>query len=241
MKKSHSLVIACISLMLLNGCTTQRGRVSELSVRAGSPSHALPQSFAQTDRAVSPPDADVEVTPRMLITRSNLTLEVEDVEASMKSIVDEVAEVGGFVQNQNLVEDKRATLTLRIPSDKLPGFMAHLEEKGKVLHSRVNVEDITDQYVDLEARMGTLVALRDRLHTLLDRAETVEEVLRIERELSRVQGEIDSMEARLKSMRGRSEMATVQLELRRKRILGPVAWVGRGVGLGLRKLFVIRD
>jgi len=60
----------------------------------------------------------------MLVTRASLTLEVEDVEASLQAIVSEVAAIGGFVQNQNLVEDKRATLTLRIPSDKLSGLIS---------------------------------------------------------------------------------------------------------------------
>ena len=95
-------------------------------------------------------------------------------------------------------DDRSASLTIRVPADKFRSAVAGLEGLGTVTGRSVVGQDVTEQYVDVEARLKNKVVLRDRLQNLLDRADAVKDILSIETELNRVQGDIDSMAAQLK-------------------------------------------
>lgn len=74
-------------------------------------------------------------------------------------------------------------------------------------------EDVTEEYVDVEAQLKNKTVLRDRLQKLLETATKVEDILSIETKLNRVQGDIESMEARIRSLKGKVDMATINLYL----------------------------
>ena len=101
-------------------------------------------------------------------------------------------------------------------------------------------EDVTEKYIDTEARLKNAVALRDRLKALLNQAKDVKDVLEIEKELARVQGDIDSMEGRLKKLKEQVDYAVVDLTLNRRKILGPLGYIVYGVAWVIQKLFVIQ-
>ena len=86
-----------------------------------------------------------------------------------------------------------------------------------------------------------MVALRDRLRALLDKAQDVKDILAIEKELGRVQGDIDSMQARLTALKGQVDLASIDVSISRKRILGPIGVVFKGAWWIVEKLFVIQQ
>ena len=100
--------------------------------------------------------------------------------------------------------------------------------------------DVTDQYADLEARLHSSIALRDRLQQLLTRAGTLDDVLKLEKEIARLQSDIDALQARIDQLKSRTELASLAVSLEHKHVLGPVAVVGRGFVRLASKLFVIR-
>jgi hypothetical protein len=178
---------------------------------------------------------------RMLIWRARLSLEVGCVSNAVSSVVDIAKQSGGYVENRSDSGDEWASVTLRVPVASLKPAMASLEAIGKVTSRSVSSEDVTEQYVDIDARLKTMVALRDRLRGLLDKAQDVKDVLAIEKELGRVQADIDSMQARLKALKGKVDLASVDVSISRKRILGPLGYVIKGVFWTVGKLFVIQE
>ena len=100
--------------------------------------------------------------------------------------------------------------------------------------------DVTDQFTDLEARLASTIALRDRMQQLLARAATLNEVLDLERQIARLQSEIDSLQASLDQLKSQAELASLEVKLERERVLGPIAVVGLGMARLVSKLFVIR-
>ena len=95
--------------------------------------------------------------------------------------------------------------------------------------------------MDVEARLKNKIVLRDRLQKLLEKAVEVKDVLAIETELNRVQGEIESMQARITKLKGQVDYSTIDLELNRKKMLGPAGYVFKGFFWTIGKLFVLRD
>ena len=107
----------------------------------------------------------------------------------------------------------RAYVTVRVPSDKYPAFIADAAKLGTVLTESETSDDVTQQHVDMKARLGNLTAEQGRLRQLFAKATSVKDMLAIEQELTRVQGDIESMQAQINYLERQASMATVTLEL----------------------------
>lgn len=190
--------------------------------------------------AVAPQTEAVDQN-RMLIWHASLSLEVGSVKDAVARVTDIAKQSGGYVESKSDSKDEHADLTLRIPTDVLTPTMTSLETIGKVTRRRVSSEDVTDTYVDIDARLKTKIALRDRLRALLDKAQNVQDILAIETELGRVQADIDSMQARLKALKNKVNYASINVSITRKRILGPLGYVLQGAWWLVEKLFIIQD
>lgn len=117
--------------------------------------------------------------------------------------------------------------------------MDSLSRIGTVTYRKISMDDVTAQYLDLEAEIKNKRALRDRLRQLLAKSETVKDTLAIEKELSRVQTELDQLEGRLKLLRSQVAMSTLNLNLERETIPGPLGVATKSTGWALKKLFVL--
>lgn len=185
---------------------------------------------------------------RKLIWTGELRLDVETVSNAVQQAARLVEQARGYIQAQS-VDDDSAQLTVRVPADALSPTLSALGTLGSATVVRVSSSDITEQYVDIESRMKTARALRDRLQGLLERATNVTEVLVVERELARVQAEIEASEARLRSLAGQVDLATLEVYLQRRTphaedrrtIYGPVGLLVKGLGWVLEKLWIIRE
>lgn len=225
-KRFAVLMALVVVAALAGGCMT-----SKMGVNAAE--MGPPMSAANDMTAVR--------SDRMLIWNASLSLDVADVTEAAAEAARIVEASGGYVERKRDTDDDSASLDLRVPADAFKSTVGSLEALGKVTYRSVSAEDVTEEYVDVEARLKNKKALRDRLTELLDKAVDVEDILALETELNRVQSDIDSMEARIKSLKGQVDLATIHLSLDRKRILGPVGYLLKGVWWGFEKLFVIRD
>jgi hypothetical protein len=148
--------------------------------------------------------------------------------------------LGGYVGQAELRKSD-LQMSLHVPAPALNGVLDYLSGMGTVKRRTVRRQDVTAQVVDVEARLGTLRTVRDRLRAYLGNAAATADLVAIERELARVQGEIDQLEAHQRMLSTRVDLAEVSLDARRPRILGPLGWLVSGVATVIEKLFVIRD
>jgi hypothetical protein len=107
----------------------------------------------------------------------------------------------------------RAYVTVRVPSKTYAAFVADTVKLGRVLFQSETSDDVTQQHVDMQARLGNLQAEQARLRQLFARAKNVSDMLAIEQELTRVQGDIESLQAQITYLEGQAAMATVTIEL----------------------------
>ncbi|MDD5349841.1 MAG: DUF4349 domain-containing protein [Chthoniobacteraceae bacterium] len=187
-------------------------------------------------------DGSAEVRPdRMLIWKARLTIEVGCVADAVQQAGAMAEREGGFVESKSDRGEQSASVTLRVPSRKLKAAVASFESLGKVTFRNLEGEDVTEQYIDVDARLKNKIALRDKLKGLLEKASEVKDILAIETELNRVQADIDSMQGQIKSLKGKADFATIDLSLERKTLKGPLGYVFSGLWWGIEKLFVIRE
>jgi len=205
------------------------------------------ESFESAGGLAMPPADTVAVAPadRMLAWSAQMTLAATNLTNAASAIVGQVTQAGGYVE-KNEVSYGIGRLLLRVPTAALEGTMAALGGLGEVTSRSLTAEDLTDSYVDVDARLKSKRELRDRLSGLLGRATNVTEMLAIETELNRVQADIESMTARLQTMKQQVAMATLEVTLHQKAaeakkpIPGPLGLVIQATGWVIEKLFWIR-
>lgn len=170
---------------------------------------------------------------RSIIRTASVEVERADPEQGPAQAVSLAKAHGGYAQR---VTSESATV--RVPAERLDGFLGAVPGLGKVARQTVTADDVTEAHQDLKVRLANVERVRERYLELLQRAVTVEDTLRVERELERVTAEYESLKARLESLEDRVALATVSLEFQRPVRPGPVGWVFYGLGKAVKWLFV---
>lgn len=111
---------------------------------------------------------------------------------------------GGYLSRRDT-----GVLVLRVPSARFRTVLRGLKGYGEVTQWRVRVQDVSEEFHDLEVRIESLTTLLERMRGLLERASTLEEVLRIEGEIGRITTSIDAARGRLRYLRSHVAWSTV--------------------------------
>ena len=149
---------------------------------------------------------------RVMIRSGSLSLRVKELDVT-KSRIEQIARgVDGRIDDSSTQDGKWLNMTLRVPETKLDETMDQIATLGKVVGRSLRSRDVTEELIDLEARLSNLRALRDRLRIYLEKTSKLEEILAVERELARVQTEIESLEAKLKVLK--DQIAMSELDVR---------------------------
>jgi Domain of unknown function (DUF4349) len=161
--------------------------------------------------------APENVGPMIVQTASLTVLATNYVEASA-AIEKLAAAHGGYVEKLDAKAQtgnaRELTASLRIPAKQLDGFLADVRKLGHVEEETRSNQEVSDQYVDLQARLKSARATEQRLIELLGtRTGKLQDVLEAERELARIRGEIESMQGQSALLVHRVNYATVQVDL----------------------------
>ena len=175
----------------------------------GAPAEAILMEddfFEETDTAAQPLPS--EAHPRKRIYNGSAGLIVEDQEKTRKLLEDMAVGMNGYVE-QSYID----YLILRIPADLFDEAFVQILELGTVKYQSVETRDVTDQYADIQARLTTAEATRERLYTLLEKSTDPEERARILREIGRLTEEIESIKQQVQIMESRIAFSRITVEL----------------------------
>lgn len=153
-----------------------------------------------------------------IMRTARLTIEVKNAKDASERVKGIVVKSGGFVADSKAFEDdagnKTVNLTLRIPAARIDETMSALKSLGHVREEELAGEDITEQYIDMNARLANSKKLEARLVDLLGKqSKNLKDVLEIERELARVRETIESLDAKKRFYDTRTSLATVEISL----------------------------
>ncbi|MDQ3855051.1 MAG: DUF4349 domain-containing protein, partial [Chloroflexota bacterium] len=155
---------------------------------------------------------------RMVVQSASLSVEVDDVKASLSQAQQLASSLGGVVQSSNTRQEGEnlvADLTIAVPAERFTAALKALREMSKeVVSETVQGQDVTEEYVDLQSRARNLEATEKSLITLMGRATTVGDVLNVQRELTRVQGELEQLQGRMQYLKTKSDSSTITVSLR---------------------------
>ena len=174
---------------------------------------------------------------RLIIRTADMSIVVKDTEEAMATITQMVEENGGWVVSSSVFQysenAKTGNMTVRIPAE---GFQSALDAiRGmsvEVTRLSTSGQDVTEEFVDLSARLENLEATAERVRAFLDEAETVEEALAVNQELSRLEGEIEAMKGRLQYLEQSAAFSTISIDLTPDELSQPIevgGWQPQGV------------
>jgi chromosome segregation ATPase len=152
---------------------------------------------------------------RKIIKEGSIRFETTSVIETQKEIRKIVAELGGYIGNENsnnyegIIE---YSLTARVPEDKFNTLIDKVSSLAEKVESKnINSSDVTEEFIDVEARIKTKKELEARYKEILKKANRVDEILNIEREMGNLRAEIESLEGRMNYLKNRISLSTLNI------------------------------
>ena len=175
------------------------------------------------DAAVSPTAAAID---KKIIKTGNLSLKVEQAETAAESIANIAKLNQGEVASSNFYESvrgvKSGSITVRVPYRNFEAAFNEIKKVStQVVSESTSAQDITEQFIDLEARLKNKRAEEASFAALLSRSGKIEEILSVTRELARTRGEIEQLEGQLRYLNEQTDMSTITANLTEDAAISP--------------------
>lgn len=178
--------------------------------------------------ALGAPD-DVPLSPAgsRVIKTAQVSIEVPrgDFGESLQRAIQAAQSAGGYVLTSEVGgrRSRAGSITIRVPSERFEATLGDLKGLGEVKGERISGEDVSEEFIDLEARLRNLEAQERVLLRLMDRAESVVATIRVQRELSRIQLEIERINGRLRFLEDQTAYSTITARLTEEGAAAPRA------------------
>jgi len=181
-----------------------------------APSAAGGQAQQAEPGAVGAPPV-AEEYDRVIIRNGTIGLQPKDVGKAIGDVRQVAAANAGFISESNRRQERDslvADMTVTVPSANFEKAYEALGGLGKVVSGTSDSSDVTEEFVDLQARQRHLEATETSLIVLLDKATSIEEILTVRRELGTVQAQLEQVKGRAKYLSSRATMSTISVSLR---------------------------
>ncbi|HLP49958.1 MAG TPA: DUF4349 domain-containing protein [Chitinophagales bacterium] len=178
---------------------------------------AQARSRHEYEQDMSGGSATVQKIPSQIIRNANIRFQVKDIEAShgrIETLLKEYASYFGSDNKSNNTRDISSDMVIRVPSSNFDKLVSALEKESVYInYKNITAEDVTAEYVDLQARLKTKHEIEERYTALLKQAVKVTDVLEIEEKLGAIREEIEASEGRLKLLKDQVGYGTITLSM----------------------------
>ncbi|MEU4336621.1 DUF4349 domain-containing protein [Micromonospora lupini] len=159
---------------------------------------------------------DLRVDQRAIIYTGTMRVQVANVDDAAREVNAAVTRAGGFIggdQRRSAEADAVAELQLRVPAAKFAGVVEEVAKLGRQQSREINTQDVTEETVDLEARIITQRARVDSARRLLARASSIADLVSLENELGRREADLASLEAKKRRLADLTALSTITVSL----------------------------
>ncbi|MBG0561624.1 DUF4349 domain-containing protein [Actinoplanes aureus] len=208
--------------LLLAGCGADD---SDSSTGAGAPAAAPAVGTAEDQAAEGSASQgkdtgaqapDLRVDQRSIIYTGSITVRVEDVTAAAAQATGIASAAGGFIgadERHSGTGSDTANLTLRVPAAKFSSVVDQLAKLGTEEVRGINTQDVTEEVVDLDARISVQKARVDSAKKLLSQAKSLNDLVMLEREVATREADLASLEAKKRRLADLTALSTITVVL----------------------------
>ncbi len=242
-----SAIILFLLAVLIAACGNSAPQEMSVSQMASAPMADMAETMEESAAGLAFRDdaefgEDFELAqegaqPRLIIRTADMSIIVTDTEQAMTGIAQMAEDNDGWVVSSNVFQydetAKTGNMTVRIPAAGFQSFIDAVQLMSvEVTRISTSGQDVTEEYIDLSARLENLEATADRVRAFLDETKNVEEALAVNQELSRLEGEIEVLKGRIKYLEQSSAFSTVTVDLTPDILSQPIevgGWQPQGV------------
>ena len=224
MKKYNLIIITTASIILLS-CAGQEMQSNDMSstfaAATKTEAYADASETEASDEKVTPsstttiPTVEIQNIERKLIKEGSITFETSDCQSTKELIHQTANQLNGYLSKDDeyTYENRiQHTVTVRIPSENFDKLLADISKSIKVLDDKnIAVKDVTEEFVDVEARLKAKKIVEQRYLDLLSKANSVGDILQVENELARLREQIESTEGRLRYLKDQVSLSTLTI------------------------------
>jgi hypothetical protein len=236
-------LIACflvVNLLVFSGCSAGSKSAGEsrpdynakssipaapaASTGASAPEASARMIKGQTeDSSLSKADnaqAASEAIERKIIRNGKLTIETDSPTSGQSKITSIAESLGGFVITSEFKQggtsaSESVIITVRVPATQFNEALEKIRTTGnQVLDENVTGQDVTEEFLDLEARIKTKKALEAQFLEIMKQAKNVSDALEVQTEISNVRTEIERMEGRKRFLQNQASLSTITITLK---------------------------
>ncbi len=244
------LALALVVLLAAAGCTSPGSQDLKYSnggtVGSSAPVPISADRSAGSGEAAAPGIVATAVpTDPKLIRNADLRVEVPSLEPALDRVrgvaADQNGTVAGLEVRAESGDRRTATVTVRVPEDRFDAALAALRAVGTVRSESVQAQDVTEEYVDLEAKRDSLSRQLEQYHRIMANTTGVDQVLKVQEEVERVQLELDRTEGRLRYLESRTSFSRITLRLEEPAPLagGALPSIVEVLGAGVQGFFTV--
>ncbi|MFG2099152.1 DUF4349 domain-containing protein [Micromonospora echinaurantiaca] len=223
-RRGTALVAAgLVALLALAGCGGGGGDSGARDSAAGAP--AAQEAGAAADQNKVGPGApeqagagapDLRVDQRAIIYTGTMRVQVDDVDAAAREATAAATRAGGFVggdERRSSAADAVAELQLRVPAAKFTEVIDEIAKLGQQQRRDIKTEDVTEETIDLDARITSQRARVESARRLLARATSITDLVSLENELARREADLASLEAKKRRLADLTALSTITVSL----------------------------
>lgn len=232
-----SFIPLLVLLVFSISCSRQAATDSSpqlAAVKAPQPEAQIQSNYGDQDQKVSLAEINKaastnEAADRKIIRNADITIEVASTTEAQQRVTSIAEFHGGFVvtseakQREDVDPAKRTLdikLVVRVPATQ---FGAALDEitrlAGNLPEANVSGQDVTEDFIDLEARLKTQKALELQFLEIMKQARTVEDALQVQSQIADVRTDIEKLEGRKRFLENRSSLSTITVNIRTPKII----------------------
>ena len=167
---------------------------------------------------------------RMIVRTGDMALVVEDVVGARDEIAQLAVKYSGYVVSSQISgeqQELRGYISIRVPDEKFESALAELRDLAvRVTSESTHSRDVTEEYIDLQARLKNAEATEHQYLALLEKAEDVEDILRIYERLSQIRREIEQIKGRMQYLERTSSMSLISVYLEPQATAKPLVSAG---------------
>lgn len=153
-------------------------------------------------------------TSRKLQKEVYLTLETKEYDKYIDDMRNNIVSNGGYIEESDESLDyeyRTFTATIRIPVDKTDKFTNFASSNATITNHSESVKDVTEEYIDIEARIKVYKAEEESLIEIMKKADNITDLLAVKKQLADIRAEIESYTAQLKSLENKTSYSTITI------------------------------
>lgn len=244
----RSLVILMMVALFLTACASMAATPAvapgidtsnQTEKQVAAPAMPAPQGEgiaqpAQSELAPLPQD-QTAADQRVVLMNADLSIVVVDPGSAMNTITKMANDIGGFVVSSRLnkvqtdrgIEVPEATITVRVPAEKLTAAMDQIKSLVKdaqndILSENVTGQDVTKEYTDLKSQLTNLQQAEQQLQKIMDSAQKTEDVLAVYNQLVQVRQQIDVLQGQIQYYDQASRLSAITVTIQAQEAVAPL-------------------